>query len=120
MKTFIIGFFSLALLATQSAWGQTKPEMPHGAFPKIGVPAVCNNTGGIMVIVLQRTGDVTAFACSMVSGKPIERKESVEAGMKLVKVGDLGVIKKYKQAKETDPCYEWTVDGESHFYCWEE
>lgn len=126
MKTFIVGIFSLTLLATQAAGGAPGdqcvgpkcPTYPHGAFPAIGVPAVCNFTAGIMVVVLQKTGDVTAFVCSLVEGQPIMKKDSEEAGMTLVKDGDLGIFKKYKRGNEPDPCYQWTVDGESHFYCW--
>ncbi len=119
MKAFIIGLFSLALLASGTAWSQTKPpNYPTGPLPKIGTPAICTLTGGIIVIVLQKTGNVVAFACNRVDGKEIKKENSRRPGMTLEVEGKLGPIKKYKLPGETDPCYEWTLGGTLYVYCW--
>ena len=122
MKTFIIGLFSLALLASGAAWGQKRSpqEPPQGPLPQIGVPAVCNYTAGIIVIVLTKTSDIKAFACSKVEGKPITKRGSAKPGMTVVVEGDLGTIKKYKLTGEADPCVTWTTaSGTSYTFCWE-
>lgn len=119
MKAFIIGLFSLALLVSSTAWSQTRPpQNPQGPLPNIGTPAVCALTEGIIVIVLQKSGDVAAFACDRVGRRPINREDSVKPGMKPEVDGELGTIKKYKFPNETDPCIEWTIGGTSYIYCW--
>ena len=121
MKTFIIGLFSLTLLASGAAWGQSRSpqEPPQGPLPQIGVPAVCNYTAGIIVIVLTKTGDIKAFACSEVEGKSITKRDSALPGMTVVVEGALGTIKKKKLKSETDPCVTWTTaSGTSYTYCW--
>ncbi len=120
MKTLIIGLFGLALVTSSAAWGQPQPPKgpPPGSLPKIGAPAICTLTEGIIVIVLKKTGDVAAFACSDVNGKPITKEDSVKSGMKLVVDGTLGTIKKYKLPSETDPCITWDSFGTSKTYCW--
>ena len=120
MKTLIIGMFGLALLASGTAWGQPRSPNgpPPGPLPQVGVPAVCNYTAGIMVIVLTKTGDINAFACSKVEGKSITREAKEKPGMTLVVEGPIGTIKKFKAANETDPCVTWVISGTSYTYCW--
>lgn len=118
MKTLIIGLFGLALLTSSAAWGA--PRSPHGPgpLPQIGTPAICTLTEGIIVIVLTKTGDIKAFACSKVNGKPITKENSVKPGMTLVVDGDLGKIEKHKKPGDPDPCVTWTSFGTSKTFCW--
>jgi hypothetical protein len=120
MKTLIIGLFSLALLASGAAWSaQHRPSQkpPPGPLPQPGVQAICNWSGGIIVIVLTQTGDITAVACNAVGGKPI-RYKSIDPGMKLAVQGDLGKVRKHKIPGEADPCVTWVISGTSYSYCW--
>ncbi len=121
MKTLIIGLFGLALLTSSAAWGA--PRSPHGPAPgplaKIGTPAICTLTGGIIVIVLQNTGDVVAFACNNIKGKTITYHTSLPAGYPTFAVdGDLGKIEKHKKPGDPDPCVTWTSFGTSKTFCW--
>ncbi len=119
MKAFIIGLFSLALLASGTAWSQPRsPNYPTGPFPNVGTPAICTLTGGIIVMVLQKSGDVIAFACDKVGRRTITKEDSVRPGMKLEVDGNLGPIKLYKNPGEADPCYQWVIGGTSYVYCW--
>ncbi len=120
MKTFIIGLFSLALLASDPAAAAQNPKYPQGPLPKFGAPAICKNTGGIMVIVLQKTGDVTAFACSEVDGRPIKKEPELPPGIPSTPVvsGSLGNINKYKNPNDADPCIVWKIGGTTFIYCW--
>ncbi|MCZ6772967.1 MAG: hypothetical protein O7G83_13460 [Proteobacteria bacterium] len=130
MKTFIIGMFSLALVASSAAWGaQHRPPVPPspGPLPKPGIPAICNWTNGIIIIVLTQTGDIEAVACKNVGAKTIKYKPldpnnpnvlPVPAGMKLKVEGSLGKVLKYKFPNEADPCVTWVIGGTSYTYCW--
>lgn len=120
MKTLIIGLFGLALLASDAAAAAREPKYPQGPFTQIGAPAICSLTEGIIVIVLQKTGDVAAFACSQVNGKSITYEgTSLPIGYPTTAVdGPLGTIVKHKKPDDPDPCIEWTIGGTSYFYCW--
>ena len=120
MKTFIIGLFGLALLASDAAAAPQNPNYPQGPFPQVGTPAVCNYTGGIIIIVITKSGDVTALACSEVNGKPITNESALKPGLPSTPAvkGGLGEIEKFKSPSDPDPCIVWTISGRSYFYCW--
>lgn len=117
----VIGLISFALLASEAAaQSQPKrpPHYPDAPFMQ-GAPAVCQVTQGVIVIVLQSSGDVTALACAQVNGKPITYQPSLPPGMPDVPVGgDLGTVTKHKSPSDSDPCIEWAVGGVSKYYCW--
>jgi hypothetical protein len=128
MKTLFTALFGIVLLASSGAWAQTSqqqtkapgaPEYPGSPFAGVNLPAICNNANGIVVIVIEKSGDVTAFACERVRGNPIRYEATLPPGFTdhLVS-GSLGRIDKWGRPGDTDPCYEWTVNGESHIYCW--
>ena len=58
-------------------------------------------------------------ASLVAEGKEITYELSVPADKNdFVTAGTLGLFIKTKGSEETDPCYQWTVDGESHVFCW--
>lgn len=116
MKTLLIGLFGLALFASDAAAQSREPNYPQTPFPQ--KPAVCAITGGVIVVVVQATGNVAAFACDIVAGKSIENKTQLPPGLTLDVHGPLGTISKYKSSTDPDPCIVWAVSGTSYFYCW--
>ncbi len=121
MKTFIIGLFSLTLLASGAARAADLPRKDSGPVKDIaaGVAAVCNANGGIVVIIVTYDGKFLPRKCKKIGKKEITKESSVPADTnEFVTEGTLGMFVKTKGSEETDPCYQWTVDGESHVFCW--
>ncbi len=136
MKSFIIGSFSLTLLAASTAWAAH--IIPHpGPPPKCpGVPnklcevpsgaaGICNAhpqqaDKAILVILVTKSGDLKAYKCPMAApGKPIEEQIDLPEGyFEPVTAGSIGYIIKYRQKGESDPCIEYTIGGQSRVFCW--
>ena len=137
MKSFIIGLFSLTLLAASTAWAAhiiphpgPPPSCPAAGDKLCGVAGgavgICNAhpqqpDKAILVILVTKTGDLKAYKCSMAGpGKPIEEQTVLPAGdFEIVKVGSIGEIIKYQKKGESDPCIEYTIGGQSRVFCWD-
>ena len=133
MKTFLIGLFSLALLASGAAWAKGKPVAHPGSqnpgnqdLPlqsNAAVFKVCQTTGipkdrGAIVIEVRQNGDVKAWKCKGTTANPIKEQNSRDPGVDtLVKSGIIGHIQKYTDGTG-DPCFEYTIDGISRVFCW--
>lgn len=122
MKRFISGLFALALFASGAAWAADLPgKDPPGPFTEIpaGLAAVCVTNGGIVVLIVTHDGKFLARKCGTFNGSPITEETSLPANMtEFVLAGTLGLFIKYRVPGQTDPCYEYTVGGESHIICW--
>ncbi len=120
MKTLIIGLFSLALLASGAAWGQSRsPAFPQGNLPNLGSQNACQGNG-IMVIVVDNNGNVKAYKCAQARGRTIRREPQLDPKKTwtLTVYGSLGTISKYQATGETDPCEWWVIGGTSYYFCW--
>ena len=114
MKTFIIGLFSLALLASGAAWGHPLPSAVRGAASG----GTCG--GGVFAIVVMKNGTLVAKPCPGTThpGSLTGKAPAALAGQAAGVPATLGKITKYKLPSETDPCYHWTIDGVSEVFCW--
>ncbi len=107
MKAFIIGLFSCALLASGAAWAHDMPAPAEG--PQVAAPA-CGGNGKFVIVV---TADKKLVP------RPCPGTKRQPAG-----VGNpgpwntLGQIRKWTDAGNPDPCYQWTIGGTSYVFCW--
>ena len=114
MKTFIIGLFSLALLASGAAWGHPLPSAVGGAASG----GTCG--GGVFAIVVMKNGTLVVKPCPKIThpGSRSGMTPAALAGQAAGVPATLGKITKYKLPSETDPCFEYTIDGISRVFCW--
>lgn len=122
MKTFIVGLFSLVVLASGAAWGHKDPE---GTPNNKNLPALqgfCKANKGIFVILVKNDGKAHFAKCKEVGpAKPITKydKHPDPVGhSETLPSYTLGVILKTKPPGPGDPCIEWAVGGRSYYYCW--
>lgn len=78
MKTFIVGLFSLVVLASGAAWGHKDPE---GTPNNKNLPALqgfCQANKGIFVILVKNDGEAHFAKCKEVGpAKPITNTTSI-------------------------------------------
>ncbi len=117
MKTLIIGLFSLALLASGAAWGFQEPEYPPKVLPNLGTAAMCTTTDAVLVIVVNKLGNVKAWQCDKVGTKKIRKEPGPKSGLTVKSVGSLGTITKHADTTG-DPCETWVIGGTSYTFCW--
>lgn len=118
MKTFIVGLFSLAVLASGAAWG----HKPEGAPNNDNLPAIqgfCRANAGIFVILVKNDGKAYFAKCKEVKGKTITKKDKPDEHDKTFDSYTLGDIQKTGLMSDPDdPCIHWTVGGSRYYYCW--
>ncbi len=107
MKAFIIGLFSLALLASGTASAHDMPAPREG---KPVPPAACGSNGKF-VIVVTANEILVPKPCPGTKGGPAVGSPGPRK--------TLGKIRKFKAAGKPDPCYEWTIGGTLYVYCWQ-
>lgn len=127
MKTFIVGLFSLAVLASGAAWGHKDPE---GKPYEENLPAVqgfCKANDGIFVIIVKNDGKAYFRKCKEVKGQGGGPAKTITKSDKHPDPGGysetlpsytLGVIQKSRPPGDPDPCINWTVGGNRYYYCW--
>ncbi len=125
MKTLIIGLFSLTLFASGAAWSQSLPPVtPKPLGTGAAVPAVCNNTKGVLIIVVNKFGNVQPFYCGNVLvnrvKKVIKKTDQLDPFKSWIKGAeiDLGTVTRFQASGETDPCVWWNIGGRSYVFCW--
>jgi hypothetical protein len=106
MKAFIIGLFSLALLASGTASAHDMPAPREG--PPVP-PAACGKNGKF-VIVVTANEILVPKPCPGTKGGPAVGSPGPRK--------TLGNITKFKAAGNPDPCYMWRIGGRSYVYCW--
>ncbi len=106
MKAFIIGLFSLALLASGAASAHDLPAPAAG--PPVAAAACGSN--GKFVIVVTANETLVPRPCPGTRGGPAVGSPGPR--------NTLGNIRKFKAAGKPDPCFEWTSGGTSYVYCW--
>jgi hypothetical protein len=106
----------LGLLLLESCATVNKPIQ---TLTTPGLPAVCNATDGIYVILIDYTGTPFELVCPDIRGKPITKKLKADPG--LTPIGSpvpLGDVVKLKANADPDPCIQWYVGGYLQYYCW--
>ncbi len=122
MKTFIVGLFSLVVLASGAAWGHKPVGTPanEGGLP--GIQGFCNANMGIFVIIVKGDGKAYFWKCQKVKGETITQTDTHpnEGGYSdHLEPYDLGnILKTRQQGGGTDTCITWAVGGKSYYYCW--
>lgn len=127
MKAFIIGLFSLALLASGAALAHDLPDT--AVHPSVSASGSTCGANGVFVIVVLQDGILLHKRCdsSTSHGSAKKGKNPALTGKAKAPLAGkpasaplhgLGGIEKWKAPGESDPCYEWTVGGTSYVYCW--
>ncbi len=118
MKTFIVGLFSLVVLASGAAWG----HKPEGTPNNDNLPALqgfCTANKGIFVIVVKNDGKAYFAKCKEVNRRTITKKDEPDKYDKTFDSYSLGEIQKTGlKSDPNDPCITWTVRGKKYYYCW--
>lgn len=119
MKTFIVGLFSLAVLASGAACTGLHKKV-GSKLPPAG-QGFCTANSGIFVVLVTNDAGITGFKCPKIRGKPIRQEPKLDPNVNIfVRSNDLGKVKKYRAEKESDPCIDWTVGGTRSYFCWDE
>ena len=121
MKTFIVGLFSLVVLASGAAWGHP----PEGTPDNDNLPAIqgfCAANDGIFVILVKNDGKAYFAKCKELKGppiRPITKKNKPDTYDKTFESYTLGdILKTGLVSDPKDPCITWTVGGSRYYYCW--
>ncbi len=118
MKTFIVGLFSLAVLASGAAWGHEDPEGKPYTENLPAVQGFCKANDGIFVIIVKNDGKAYFRKCKQIKERTITKKNKPDKFDITFDSYTLGVIQKTKLTGDPDPCITWTVRGKRYYYCW--
>ncbi len=119
MKTFIVGLFSLAVLASGAAWGHPPEGTPNNKNMP-GIQGFCSANKGIFVILVKSDGKAHFAQCKDVKGKKITKMDTPDKDYpKTFPSYSLGTVEKTSLVDDPDdPCFSWTVGGNRYYYCW--
>jgi hypothetical protein len=118
MKAFIVGLFSLTVLAGCATTELATFNVPP--VPTSAVNGVCNANDGIFIILINNKGEKQEFLCPKIKGKTIVQEGKVRAGLVKKLDTDLGHVDKYgpSDPANPDPCVNYVAGGQRRFFCW--
>jgi hypothetical protein len=106
----------LGLLLLESCATMNKPIQ---TLNTPGLPAVCKDTNGIYLILIDYMGTPFELVCPDIKGKKITKPSKVDPGLTPISAPfSLGEIVKLKAKDDPDPCIQWSVGGGMNYYCW--
>lgn len=83
--------------------------------PPPGFNQFCQARDGVLVVYVNKNGDVKARECPGITRKE-KRPDGVDDPVGLPST--LGTTLKWKMKDDPDPCIEWLILGYPRFYCW--
>jgi hypothetical protein len=120
MRTLLVCLLGLAMMAASATTaGAVDPVRNRSKYENKlppGAPGICNSQkDAVFIFVAYKDGDIRSYKCD--PNPDHEYRERPENMTIKVKEGSLE-LGKWRASTESDPCYQYQIDGETRVVCW--